>query len=66
MEPALLHLLDVCYDPQGKAMFDVTYNPEDGPRAYREPSIYNRLSEYTVMAQLVHGPDYDLRTKDID
>jgi hypothetical protein len=47
---------------KGKAMFDVTYNPDDVPEAYSNPAIYIRLSEYTAMAHEVHGPDYDLRT----
>jgi hypothetical protein len=64
--PALLHVLGVCYGPQGQAMSDVTYNSEDGPEAYSNPAVYNRLSEYTAMAHKVHGSDYDSRTKDID
>jgi hypothetical protein len=51
---------------KGKATSNVTYNPDDGPEAYSKPVVYIRLSEYTTMAQEVHGPDYDLRTKDID
>jgi hypothetical protein len=51
---------------KGKATFDVTYNPDDGSKAYSNPAIYNRLHEYTTMAQEVHGPDYDPRTEDID
>jgi hypothetical protein len=51
---------------KGKAMSDVTYNPEDRLEAYSNPVVYSRLSEYTTMAQEVHGPDYDLRTEDID
>jgi hypothetical protein len=51
---------------KGKATSDVTYNPEDGPEAYSNPSIYNRLMEYTAMAHKVHGPDYDPRTEDMD
>jgi hypothetical protein len=51
---------------KGKATSDVTYNLDDGPMAYSNPAVYNRLSEYTVMAQEVHGPDYDPRTEDID
>jgi hypothetical protein len=51
---------------KGKATSDVTYNPDDGPEAYSNPAVYNRLHEYTAMAQEVHGPDYDLRTEDID
>jgi hypothetical protein len=51
---------------KGKATSDVTYNPEDGPEAYSNSVVYSCLSEYTAMAQQVHGPDYDPRTKDID
>jgi hypothetical protein len=51
---------------KGKATSDVIYNTEDRPEAYSNPTIYNRLSEYTTMAQSVHGPDYDPRTEDID
>jgi hypothetical protein len=51
---------------KGKATSDVSYNPDDGPEAYSNPTVYSRLSEYTAMAQEVNGPDYDLRTKDID
>jgi hypothetical protein len=49
-----------------KTTFNVTYNPEDGSKAYSNPAIYSRLNEYTTMAQQVHGPDYDPRTEDID
>jgi hypothetical protein len=51
---------------KGKTTSDVTYNPDDGPEAYSNPTIYSRLHEYTTMAQEVHGPDYDPRTEDID
>jgi hypothetical protein len=51
---------------KGKATSDVTYNLEDGPEAYSKPTIYNHLSEYTTMAEQVHGPDYDPKTKDTD
>jgi hypothetical protein len=64
--PVLLHLLSVCYGPQGKGDADVTYNPEDGPEVYSNPVVYSGLSEYTAMAQEVYGLDYDLRTEDID
>jgi hypothetical protein len=33
----------------GKVMFDVIYNPDDGPDAYNNPAVYNRLHDYTVM-----------------
>jgi hypothetical protein len=51
---------------KGKAMSDVTCNPKDGLEAYSNATVHNRLSEYTAMAQHVHGLDYDLRTEDID
>jgi hypothetical protein len=51
---------------KGKTTFDVTYSLEDGPEAYSNPVIHNRLSEYTVMAKEVHEPDYDPRIEDID
>jgi hypothetical protein len=64
--PALLHLLGVCYSHKGKVMSDITYNPEDGPETYSNSAVYSRLSEYTTMAQEVHGPDYIPRIEDID
>jgi hypothetical protein len=36
---------------KGKPTSDVTYNSEDGPEAYSNPTVYNRLSEHTAMAQ---------------
>jgi hypothetical protein len=51
---------------KGKVTSDVTYNPDDGPVAYNNPAIYNRLHDYTAMAQEVHGPEYDPRTEQID
>jgi hypothetical protein len=55
----LLHLLDLCYGP-------ITYNPDDGPEAYNNPAIYNRLHDYIAKTQEVQGPEYDLRTEQID
>jgi hypothetical protein len=51
---------------KGKVTSDVTYNSADEPKAYNNPTVYSRLSEYTAMAQEVHGPNYDPRTEDID
>jgi hypothetical protein len=51
---------------KGKATSDVTYNPDNVSKAYNSPAVYNHLSEYTSMAQEVHGLDYDPRTEDID
>jgi hypothetical protein len=51
---------------KSKATSDVPYNLDDGPETYSNSAVYSRLSEYTVMAQEVHEPDYDPRTEDID
>jgi hypothetical protein len=51
---------------KGKATSDVNYNPEDGPEAYSNPTVHNRLSEYTSMAREIHGPEFDPTTEDLD
>jgi hypothetical protein len=51
---------------KGKATSDVNYNPEDGPEAYSNATAHSRLSDYTLMAREVHGPDYDPTTEDLD
>jgi hypothetical protein len=51
---------------KGKATSDATYNLEDAPEAYSNPTIHNHLTEYIAMAKEVHGSDYDPRTEDID
>ena len=51
---------------KGKATPDVTYNPDDGPEAYSNHTVYNCLSKYNAMEQEVNGPNYDPRTEDID
>jgi hypothetical protein len=35
---------------KGKTTSDVTYNPEDGPKAYIKSIVYSRLHDYTAMA----------------
>jgi hypothetical protein len=35
---------------KGKATSDVTYNLDDGPKAYIIPTIYSLLHDYTAMA----------------
>ena len=49
-----------------KAMSDVSFNLEDPPEAYTNPSVHSRISEYTEVARLLHGSDHDLRTQDFD
>jgi hypothetical protein len=51
---------------KGKATSDVDYNPEDPPEAYNNATIHSRLNQYTEMARMVHGPEYDPSTKDLD
>jgi hypothetical protein len=51
---------------KGKATSDVDYNPEDPPEAYSNATINSRLSQYTEMARMVHGPEYDPSTEDLD
>jgi hypothetical protein len=51
---------------KGKATSNITYNPDDGPEAYSNTAVYNRLHDYTAMAQEVHGPEYDPSTEQID
>jgi hypothetical protein len=48
---------------KGKATSDVTYNPDIGPEAYSNPTVYSRLHDYTAMSQEVHGLEYNLRTE---
>ena len=51
---------------KGKATSAVSYNPEDPPEAYTNPSVHTRISEYTSAARSIHGPEYDPSTEDFD
>ena len=51
---------------KGKAMSDVSFNLEDPPEAYMNPSVHSRISEYTEVARSLHGSDHDLSTQDFD
>jgi hypothetical protein len=42
------------------------FNPDDGPEAYTNPVVYNRLHDYTAMVQEVHGLENDPSTEQID
>ena len=47
---------------KGKATANIDFNPEDPPEAYSDPSIHSRVSEYTIMARQIHGPQFDSST----
>jgi len=51
---------------KGKATSNVTYNPDDPPSAYSNPSVHSRIQAYTEMGRQVHGPDWDPRTQPLD
>ena len=51
---------------KGKATSGVSYNPEDLPEAYTNPSVHTRISVYTSAARSVHGLEYDPSTEDFD
>jgi hypothetical protein len=44
-------------------MSAITYNLEDKLEVYSNPTIHSHLSEYTVMAKEIHGPEYNSRTE---
>jgi hypothetical protein len=44
---------------KGRAMFDVTFNPDDPPEAYTNPTIQPRIAKYTTVARQVRRPDFD-------
>ena len=47
---------------KGKATSNVSFNLEDPPEAYTNPSVHSHISEYTEVVRSLHGPDYDLST----
>ena len=51
---------------KGKATSDVSFNLEDPPEAYTNPSVHSRISEYTEVARSLHGADHDPSTQDFD
>jgi hypothetical protein len=45
---------------KGKASAsETTYNPDDPPQAYNNPSIHGRLNVYMETGRQVHGPEWD-------
>ena len=51
---------------KGKATSDVSFNLEDPPEAYMNPSVHSRISEYTEVARSLHGANHDPSTQDFD
>jgi hypothetical protein len=51
---------------KGKATFDVSYNPEDPPEEYSNPSVYTCINEYTSVTRSLYGDDYDPSSQDFD
>ena len=52
---------------KGKASAaETTYNPEDPPAAYSNPSIHDRIKAYTESGRQVHGPEWDPTTAPLD
>jgi hypothetical protein len=52
---------------KGKATApDVTYSSTDGPEAYTNASVHNKLTEYTSAARQRHGEDFDPTTESLD
>jgi hypothetical protein len=51
---------------EGKAMSGISYNPEDPPEAYNNPTVYTRINEYTSVVRSLHGDDYDPSSHDFD
>ena len=50
---------------KGKAS-EVTYNPDDPPLAYSNPSVHARINMYTEVGRQAHGPDWDPSAHDLD
>ena len=51
---------------KGKATVDVSFNLEDPPEAYTNPSVHSCINEYTEVARSLHGSDHDPSTQDFD
>jgi hypothetical protein len=49
---------------KGKAS-EVTYNPDDPPSAYSNPSVHARINMYIEAGRQVHGPDCDPSAHDL-
>jgi hypothetical protein len=44
---------------KGKLTSDVSYNSDNPPEAYTNPTIYTRINEYTLATRTLHRDDND-------
>jgi hypothetical protein len=51
---------------KGKVTSNISYNPDDPPKAYNNPTTYTRISEYTSATRTLHGDNYDPSFQDFD
>jgi hypothetical protein len=51
---------------KGKAKSDVTFNVDDPPEVYSNPTIQPRITRYITTAREVRGLDFDLVTEPLD
>jgi hypothetical protein len=51
---------------KGKVTSDVSYNPDDPPKAYTNPTVYDRINEYMSAARSIYGNDYNPSSQDFD
>ena len=51
---------------KGKATTNIDFNPDDPLEAYSDPSIHSHVTEYTAMARVVHGSEFDPSAQDLD
>jgi hypothetical protein len=51
---------------KGKATSNVSYNPDDPPKTYTNPTVYTRTNEYTSVARTLHGEYYNPNFQDFD
>jgi hypothetical protein len=38
------------------------YDPAEGPEAYTDPNVYDKLAKYTAVGHQRYGPDFDPTT----
>jgi hypothetical protein len=52
---------------KGRATVESTvYDPMEGPEAYTNPNVYDKLAKYTAIGLECHGPTFDPTTHPLD